>query len=146
MRQYRLSDALNNFFDDTDNITGEETAQDGRPGKSNLIGRKDYNDSTWGRMLAEDQIQLQIHNSDDALLFRLRFRIPYKLFLILLVCTEEGINNTEKPTDCAGRSRVPTGLKLLGVLRILGRGTCLDGIKELSDYNVEILLSVLLLV
>ena len=116
------------------------TAQDGRcfgrRGKSNAIGR----------ILAEYQIQLQIHNSDDALLFRFRFRIPYKLFLILLEWTEEGVGNTEKQTDCAGRSRVPTGLKLLGVLRILGRGTCLDGIKELSDYKVEILLSVLLLV
>ena len=132
------NEILNNFFDDTDNITGEERVQDGRcfgrPGKSNLKGRKDYNDSTWGRMLAEDEA-LQIYNSDEALLFRLRFRIPYKLFLILLEWTEEGIGNTEKSTDCAGRSRVPTGLKLLGVLRILGRGTCLDGIKELSDMS-----------
>ena len=92
-----INEILNDYFDDTDNITGEETAQDGRPGKSNLIGRKDYNDSTWGRMLAEDEA-LQIYNSDEALLFRLRFRIPYKLFLILLEWTEEGIGNTEKPT------------------------------------------------
>ena len=97
----------------------------------------DYNDSTWGRILAEDQIQLQIHNSDDALLFRFRFRIPYKLFLILLEWTEEGINSTEKTTDCAGRSRVPTGLKLLGVLRILGRGTCLNGDISGCDSSSE---------
>ena len=47
------NEILNNFFDDTDNITGVETAQDGRCfgrlGKSNRKGRKDYNDSTWGR-------------------------------------------------------------------------------------------------
>ena len=30
---------------------------------------------------------------------------------------------------------MPISLKLLGVLRILGRGTCYDGIKELSDMS-----------
>lgn len=34
--------------------------------------------------------------------------------------------------DVAGRARIPTELKLLGVLRILGRSTCFDGIFELS--------------
>ena len=30
---------------------------------------------------------------------------------------------------------MPTSLKLLGVLRILGRVTCLDGIKELTEMS-----------
>ena len=32
--------------------------------------------------------------------------------------------------------RVPTELKLLGVLRVLGRGACFDGIEELSGVSV----------
>ena len=36
------------------------------------------------------------------------------------------------PVDCVGRGGAPVELKVLGVLRILGRATCFDGITELS--------------
>jgi hypothetical protein len=36
------------------------------------------------------------------------------------------------PVDCIGRGGAPVELKVLGVLRILGRATCFDGITELS--------------
>ena len=39
-------------------------------------------------------------------------------------------------TDCSGREAVPVDLKVLGVLRILGRATCFDGITELSGIAV----------
>ena len=36
---------------------------------------------------------------------------------------------------CAISQVVPTSLKLLGVLRILGRGICLDGMEELTEMS-----------
>jgi Plant transposon protein len=49
---------------------------------------------------------------------------PLSLFILML-----------GSADCTGRAGIPRRLKLLGVLRILGRGTCLDGIKELSGIS-----------
>jgi hypothetical protein len=37
--------------------------------------------------------------------------------------------------DRAGRSVIPLELKILGVLRILGRGWCLDDVKESSGIS-----------
>ena len=78
---------------------------------------------------------VQYNTTAEAKLFRLRFRVPYKLFVILLDWTEAFIESKEKTRDCTGHPKVPISLKLLGVLRILGRGTCYDGIKKLSDMS-----------
>ena len=40
--------------------------------------------------------------------------------------------------DASGRARVPLSLLLLGVLMALGRGTCFDGIEELSNASAEV--------
>lgn len=40
--------------------------------------------------------------------------------------------------DICGRPLVPLEIKVLGHLRILGRGTCFDGISELSGVSEEI--------
>jgi hypothetical protein len=37
----------------------------------------------------------------------------------------------------AGRKAIPLELKILGALRMLGGGTCLDGIKELSFMSTS---------
>ena len=54
-------------------------------------------------MLTDDKDQLQNYNSDDAKLFRLRFRVPYKLYEIILEWTENWIpintNTTLETTD-----------------------------------------------
>ena len=123
------SDLIDSFFDEDEAADGRSLP---RPGKSNCNGRKDYNDSVWGRMLIDESDKLMDCDSAEAKLFRRRFRVPYKLYLIILRWTEEWVAGKEKSTDCTGRSAVPTSLKLLGVLRILGRGTCFDGIKELT--------------
>ncbi len=68
--------------------------------------------------------------------FRLRFRIPFAIFELLLVETTKWLRSTNQlqgdGTDACGRPGVPVYLKILAVLRILGRGTCADGIQELS--------------
>ena len=54
-------------------------------------------------MLTDDKDQLQNYNSDEAKLFRLRFRVPYKLYEIILEWTENWIaintNTTLDATD-----------------------------------------------
>ena len=72
------NDFLNHIFDDTiDGIDAADGRSFARPGKRNRRERKDYEDSAWGRMLTDDKDQLQNCNSDEAKLFRLRFRVPY---------------------------------------------------------------------
>ena len=90
---------------------------------------------TWGTMLTEQRHQLQDPTSTEAKLFRLRFRVPFPLYLSLVEWTAEWFHwspeNELGVHDCVGDSpqkRHPTELKVLGVLRMLGRGTCLDGI------------------
>ena len=51
-------------------------------------------------MLTDDKDQLQNYNSDEAKLFRLRFRVPYKLDEMILEWTENWIAiNTNTTLD-----------------------------------------------
>lgn len=50
----------------------------------------------------------------------------------------EDLGFEKRPVDCCGRAGVPLELKLLGVLRLLGRGTCFDGIEELTMGSAEV--------
>jgi len=106
-----------------------------RPGGSNATGRTDYANSTWAKMLRDNAEELLKPESAMAKVFRRRFRVPYPIFVLLLRWTKDW--HETAATDAAGRVRVPTELKLLGVLRVLGRGTCFDGIEELSGVSVS---------
>jgi hypothetical protein len=106
---------------------------DGRSRKRKRKQPPMYRASTWGRMLDNDAAEML--NDPDGRLhkqFRLRFRVPYPLFLVLVKWTCTWYNVSTKDEDAAGVARVPVELLVLGVLRMLGRGTCLDGILELS--------------
>ena len=96
----------------------------------------DYNDTVWGHLL-NDLSQLRDPYSLEAILFRRRFRIPFHMFEQLLNWTKAWWRTTRKrkDKDASGRPAPDVGLKLLGVLRILGRGSCLDDIKELSGIS-----------
>lgn len=99
------------------------------------IPRNDYKMSQWRNMLQRDAEALQIPGTKPAKLFRLRFRVPYSLFLKLVEWTREWYEIDE--TYAVGKPCVPLELKVLsGVLRILGRSTCLDGINELSGISI----------
>ena len=71
----QTTDLINNIFEEDEN---NDRKVDGRsqprPGKSNLHGRKDNCNSTWGRMLLDDKDQLMKFDSAEAKLFRIRFR------------------------------------------------------------------------
>ena len=66
-------------------------------------------------------------------------RISLPSFLQWVEYDEETNPSGIKATDAAGRARCPTALKLLGVLRILGRGTDLDSINELSGISEPVM-------
>ena len=62
----------------------------------------------------------------DGKLFRLRFRVPYKLFEKLLSLWTMGrwhiSSKKQKHCDTTGRSSMPIELKLFAVLRVRGKG------------------------
>jgi hypothetical protein len=80
-------------------------------------------------MLRDNAEELEQPDIVAGKLFRLRFRIPYPVFLKMLGWTKAW---HEKRSDTVGREHRPTELKLLGDP---GRDTCFDGIKELSGIS-----------
>jgi hypothetical protein len=99
--------------------------------------RPDYKSSVWGRMLVNPRIQ----DPDDrkgGKLFRRRFRVPYPLFEDLVSTTRGSRIFLEGP-DCRGVMAAPLELKILAVLRVLGRGYCFDGVEELTMISAEVL-------
>ena len=71
--------------------------------------------------------------SKDARLFRRRFRVPHAIFQQIVSLTREKM--WYKETDGIGRPSAPLELKILGVLRVLGRGMRFDGIAELTNIS-----------
>ena len=71
-------------------------------------------------------------------LFQRRFRVPYPIFLQLVQMARASGEFTENP-DAAGNPAAPLELKILAVLRVLGRGYCFDGEEELTCISTEVL-------
>ena len=100
--------------------------------------RLDYRQSTWWKFLQRPTIRDATHR--DGKLFRLRFRVPYLLFEKLLwLCSLGPLADSfkQKKCDATGRPSIPLELKLLGVLRVLGRASCFDSIAELTNSEKE---------
>ena len=95
--------------------------------------RNNYYNFTWYKFLQNERERLEQPTSREATLFRLRFRLPYRIYQYLLDWTKTWYQ--VKKTDVAGRQSIPVELLLLGVFRILGRGTCFDGINELTGIS-----------
>ena len=72
------------------------------------------------------------------ILFRRRFRVSYPMFEQIVTMTKENRWFSDAP-DCSGRRGAPLELKILGVLRVLGRGYCFDGIEELCFISAEVI-------
>ena len=60
------------------------------------------------------------------------------MFLELVNITRENKWFSEGP-DCTDRPSAPIELKILAVLRILGRGYCFEGVEELCFISAEVL-------
>jgi hypothetical protein len=90
-------------------------------------------------LISEKETLSHCPTSTEARVFRERFRMPFPMYLMLLswvrgwYCYDLETNPTGvKECDACGTRMAPIELKILGCLRILGRGTVLDGIEELS--------------
>ena len=95
-----------------------------------------YSNSTWGQMLINPRVK-DPADKKGGVLFRRRFRIPYPMFEQIVQLVRKKKWFSEKP-DVTGRVGAPLELKILGVLRVLGRGYCFDGIEELSFISAEV--------
>ena len=100
-------------------------------------GRPNYLASTWGRLLLNARVR-DPTDKKGGKLFRRRFRVPYPLFEHLVEVTRNSGWFSEA-TDCAGHPAAPLELKVLAVLRVLGRGYCFDGVEELTLISAEVL-------
>ena len=74
--------------------------------------------------------------SRDGKLFRRRFRVSHEFFEGLVEKAKELFPDFEKKDGC-GRQVAPIELKVLGVLRVLGRGVCFDDAAEGTNMNEE---------
>ena len=72
----------------------------------------------------------------DGKLFRNRFTVPYQLFLELLAMAK--IWFPQREYDAFGKEVAPIELKLLGTLRMLGKGCSWDLLYELSGVSAEV--------
>lgn len=83
-------------------------------------------DSRWGRMLwgsdGKFNPELRTPETKAAKQFRSRFRLPFSSFENLCHLASVLPCCTYAEADVTGRLSIPVELKLLGVLRILGRG------------------------
>jgi hypothetical protein len=102
-----------------------------RKGGTNQKGRPDYWDSPWGIMLRDPNLQKV--GSPERKAFTRRFRTPYPIYKRLVQWAKGW--HEKKATDCTGRARCPTELKVLGYLRMTGRVACFDNVEELSFMN-----------
>ena len=82
-------------------------------------GRPPYETSTWGYMLSNPRSQ-DPSDRKDGQLFRRRFRVPFPVFLDIVKMTRENKWFSEKE-DAVGIKAAPLELKILAVLRVLGR-------------------------
>lgn len=138
----RLVSCIKNYSFEFDRLTflfgsaeADDESVDGRSGPRNKLQRPDYENSTWGIMLNDPD--LEDPASVKFRLFTRRFRMPYPVFKYLCELTKKWNTtvNKQKQFDCTNRRAIPLELKVLGCLRMLSRGTCLDGIKELSGIS-----------
>ena len=99
-----------------------------------------YWQSTWGQLvkrLASIEGGPSIL-SRDGKLFRRRFRVPYQVYCKLVsMCIDKNVFglNSNLDTDVANRAICPVEIKVLAVLRILGRNWNFDDIAEATSMG-----------
>ena len=95
--------------------------------------RENFKQSCWYLFLQRDFSDLV---SRESKFFRNRFTVPYQLFQQLLLLAEEWF--PQKNFYICLKENPPVFLKLLGTLRILGKGCSWDLLYELSGISGEV--------
>ena len=97
--------------------------------------RPDYMNSKWGKMITYDKDRMLASPiCRESRNFRRRFRVPPRMFFDVLVPQNIPVFEPTDESDIY-RNRIPVELKVLVVLRILGRDACADDCSELSDIS-----------
>lgn len=115
----------------------EEKEEDGKKRLAfktrRVYDRESYKESFWFKFMQRDLTDL---NGRDGKLFRNRFTVPYQVFTQLLTFAEKWF--PQRDFDICGRELTPIFLKLLGTLRMLGKGCSWDLLYELSGVSAEV--------
>ena len=104
------------------------------PVKRKKYDREHYRESCWWKFLQRDN--LSDLSSRDGKTFRNRFTVPYQLFKELLLMARNWF--PQRILDAFGKEVSPIELKLLGTLRVLGKGCSWDLLYELSGVSAEV--------
>jgi hypothetical protein len=114
------------YSDDSEQESGEIRPAKRARQRNPHISAQDLWNSPWGVMMRSDEIDNPL--SKASMKFRLRFRLPFKVFKEYFVpkCIELNVFEMKR------RGSIPIEFKLLVVLRILARGNDFDPINELS--------------
>ena len=105
-----------------------------QPTKRKSYIRENYRESCWWNFLQRDN--LSDLTSRDGKTFRNRFTVPFQLFQELLLMANAWF--PQRLSDAYGKEVSPIELKLLGTLRILGKGCSWDLLYELSGVSAEV--------
>lgn len=97
--------------------------------------RREYFQSVWWAW--NERMRLNPRDLKLQQRWRRRFRIPWSAFQSLLQEVRSLGVFTEEPAS-SGVIGVPLELKLMGWLRVLGRGSCFDDIAELTNASEEV--------
>ena len=92
---------------------------------------------TWAVFITDNKKALEEDEFSPAgILFRQRFRVPYSMFCLVLGYAELWFPQAD--VNAAGIPACSTYLKVLGVLRVLGRAVCFDSVGECTNTHKEI--------
>lgn len=89
--------------------------------------RPDFENTVWAEALRDPRVKDPLSHQGKK--FRRRFRVPYPMFEYLNDFAERRFPSRQ---DAAGQPPVPMALKVLGVLRILGRAFYFDDVAEVT--------------
>jgi hypothetical protein len=107
------------------------------PKKRNRQPRPDYTQMSWWRLIRHPDIRDV--NSRQHKYFRRRFRLPYALFEIIInMCYERNwfpVHTRGEDGAMPKKNAAPLELKVLGVLRLLGRGGPFDDLFDGSGIH-----------
>ena len=90
-------------------------------------------DTIWGKVVAKIRDEINLNGGEESNTrmqrrFRNRFRVPFSMFEEMIVeC---------KDANIFGRTQIPVEFKLLGCLRVLGRGAYCDDVAEILGCGV----------
>ena len=102
----------------------------------------DYSGSPWFKSFMNIPLDHELNvNPDSAACkrFKARFRVPWRMFVDKLLPWTKA--KFPQKNDAVGIPGIPTELKLLAVLRVMGRAETFDTVSELTDcgFNGEAL-------